>query len=282
MTAYKSEPKSVPDPFAAEALKPEEQIDLGRAALLIAKIEYPSLQIDTYLERLDQYAQAIDKKLVSRDADEIVDRINELLYDELSYRGNAENYYDPKNSFLNEVMERCTGIPITLSVIYIEVARRLGVPIEGVGMPGHFLVRCPALGDNGLIDPFHRGRRVSQAECEQLVASVYGQNAQLLPEHLRAVTKREILTRMLINLKNIYMSGGDAARALSMVDRILLLNPTSLNDLRDRGIIYFLLGRFSPALNDLERYLERAEEGPEAEGVRQYIARIKARMASLN
>jgi len=282
MKASKGKRKSADELFAAEALRPDPEIDLGRAALLIAKKEYPGLDVDYYLRRLDEIASSIEDRLltaqISRDSLKIIPIINEHLFDELSFRGSVENYYDPKNSFLNEVLDRRIGIPITLSVIYIEVARRLGLKMEGVGMPGHFLVRCQDI----ILDPFNKGRRLNETDCEQMLSGIYGEGTRLQPSFLRSVSKREILTRMLGNLKSIYISGGDNARALSIVNRTLLINPESLTELRDRGLINFALDRLTSALNDLEHYLERAPEGPEAEGVRQYLVRIKSRLATLN
>jgi regulator of sirC expression with transglutaminase-like and TPR domain len=286
MKASKGKRKSVYELFAAEALKPEAEIDLGRAALLIAKSEYPDLDPDLYLRKLDEIGEGIESRFQTAPADRsphmLAEKINEYLFQELSYRGNADNYYDPKNSFLNEVLDRRVGIPITLSVLYIEVARRLGFNVEGVGMPGHFLVKYRAGGEDVLIDPFNGGRRLSEADCEQLISGLYGQGAPLQPSYLCSVSKRDILTRMLGNLKNIYISGGDNARALTIVERILMLNPDSLTELRDRGLINFALNRLSAALMDLEDYLSKAPEGPEADSVRQYIMRIKSKIAMLN
>jgi regulator of sirC expression with transglutaminase-like and TPR domain len=286
MKATKGKRKSAGELFAAEVAKPESELDLGRAALLIAKSEYPGLDIDQYLQRLDTIAADIETHLRAaqsvRDPGTIIEAINELLFEELSFRGNVDSYYDPKNSFLNEVLDRRIGIPITLSVIYIELGRRLGLKVEGVGMPGHFLVKCVAGGQDILLDPFNRGRRLSEADCEQMLGGIYGEGARLQPSFLRVVDKREILTRILSNLKNIYISGGDNARALTIVERLLILNPDSLTELRDRGLINFALDKLSLALKDLEHYLEKAPEGPEAESVRQYLMRIKARLALLN
>ena len=176
MKASKGKRKSADELFANEALKPESEIDLGRAALFIAKSEYPGLNVDLYLRRLDEIAESIDERLPSaqsgRDPQKIIEQINEHLFEELSFRGNVENYYDPRNSFLNEVLDRRTGIPITLSVIYIEVARRLGLKVEGVGMPGHFLVRCHINNKDIILDPFNKGRSLTEADCEQLLSGV--------------------------------------------------------------------------------------------------------------
>jgi regulator of sirC expression with transglutaminase-like and TPR domain len=276
---------SIEELFSAEINKPDSDIDLGRAALLIAKGEYPSLDIETYLERFDQMASAIKELPGIKSTDDIEETINAIssyLFDELNFRGNKDNYYDPKNSFLNEVLDRKTGIPITLSVIYIEVARRLGIKVDGVGMPGHFLLKC-SIGEHDLLfDAFNAGKILTETECEQLLNNIYGEKAKFHPSYLKPVKKREILRRMLGNLKNIYISGGDSARALSIVERLLAIEPDSISEIRDRGLLNFNLNRLSASLKDLETYLAKCSEGPEAEAVRLYIARIKSKLASLN
>jgi regulator of sirC expression with transglutaminase-like and TPR domain len=286
MKAYRSEKKSPQALFAKELHKSDLELDLGRAALLIAKCEYPALDIEAYLQRFDQMAELLVKRLRTRTAQPsatiIIELINELLYQEQAFRGNTANYYDPKNSFLNEVLDRRIGIPITLSVIYIEIARRLGLKIEGVGMPGHFLLKYQQDGRDFYIDAFNQGRQVSEQECEQMLANIYGEGVSWNSSYLRVVSKKEIVSRMLSNLKNIYVSGGDYARALTIIERLLLIKPDSLAELRDRGLINFRLERFSAALNDLETYLAQISEGPEADNVRQYLNRIKSRLASLN
>jgi regulator of sirC expression with transglutaminase-like and TPR domain len=287
MKPLRREKKSAHEQFAAEVRKSEPELDLARAALLIAHCDYPALDVESYLVRLDEIAETISQRLRALHGDaepatiSIIHEINDILYSEIGLRGNAESYYDPKNSFLNEVLDRRLGIPITLAVIYIEIGHRLGLNIGGVGLPGHFLVKCVAE-EEFIIDAFNGGRRLYEEDCRQLLVNIYGENAQLQPAHLRMVSKREILARMLSNLKNIYITGGDNARALAIIERILLVTPDSINEIRDRGLLNFKLSRFSAALKDLEYYLTRNPEGPEAESVRHYIARIKSSLASLN
>src|ERR1051326_1273477 len=195
MKAYRGEKKSSRELFAAEALKPEQEIDLGRASLLIAKSEYPELDVESYLQRLDQIAGEISNRLPAHSStgqasvQKIIEQINEHLYRDLSFRGNEDSYYDPKNSFLNEVLDRRIGIPITLSVIYIEVARRLGIKVEGVGLPGHFLVKCQVDNEEILFDAFNGGRRLSESDCEQLVKNIYGDSTKFDRSLLRSVSK---------------------------------------------------------------------------------------------
>jgi regulator of sirC expression with transglutaminase-like and TPR domain len=289
MKPLRGEKKSPQKLFAAEVQKSEAELDLGRAALLIAYCENPSFDLEYYQQRLDQIAEAISKRLRAisataslTDADLIIANINDYLFNELGLRGNSDKYYDPRNSYLNDLLDRRLGIPITISVLYLEIARRLGLAMGGVGMPGHFIVKCLAPGQECFIDPFNGGRRLSEKDCEQMVANIYGDSSRVPPDFLRVVSKKEILVRMLSNLKNIYVSGGDNAHALAVIERILLINPNSLAEKRDRGLLNFRLGRFSAALKDLEFFLAQIPEGPEAESVRMYIARIKTSLASLN
>ncbi|MCS6886498.1 MAG: tetratricopeptide repeat protein [Acidobacteriota bacterium] len=268
---------TVVDEFKQEVQRAEPKINLAYCALLIAKNEYPKLEPQQYLSRLDEMAAELCKLVPSPQ----FDSINWYLFDKLGFSGNRKNYYDPKNSFLNEVLDRKLGIPITLSIVYLELAFRLNIEAEGVGLPGHFLVRVttPQL----LLDPFNKGKRLSEADCHTLVKQIYGEKFQLRPEHLRTVTKLEILARMLSNLKNIYVSTNDSIRALKIIDLALALNPKSFIDLRDRGLIQFQLGNYSQSLDDLTAYLNNAApDQADTEIVKKCILRAKAKLAALN
>ncbi|KAF0249096.1 MAG: hypothetical protein FD167_1503 [bacterium] len=272
--------------FAVEILKPDIEADLGRAALLMAKCEYPSLDVDFYLSHLDEIANAINSSLPQNAAliNPIlsIKQINEYIYEELAFRGNKENYYDPRNSFLNEVLVRRLGIPITLSVFYMELARRLGLKIEGIGMPGHFLVKCYTEDQEIILDAFNQGQILDETDCQQLVNNVYGSDIKLKPSFFRTVSKKEILIRMLNNLKNIYLSSSDHPRALATIERLLLLTPKAINEVKDRGLVYYRLGKYSLAITDLEFYLTYAPKGQETEIVRKNLQKIKSEIASLN
>ena len=175
-------------------------------------------------------------------------------FDEQGFAGNQSEYYDPRNSLLNHVLDRRTGIPITLSVVYIEVGRRAGLRVEGVGLPGHFIVRVGDDDGAALVDPFH-GTTIDEDDCQQRLDIVYGGQVPLTDEHLRATSTHEILVRLLRNLKAIYTQSQLYARALAVVERILLLAPHALDERRDRGLLLAQLGRFSPAIADLQTYL---------------------------
>jgi regulator of sirC expression with transglutaminase-like and TPR domain len=272
--------------FAEETLKPEDKVDLGRAALLIAKCEYPNLDVDFYLSLLDEIAEAIKskthQKVASLNPLLLIQKINEHIYEDLAFQGNKENYYDPRNSFLNEVLVRRLGIPITLSVFYMEIARRLGLKMEGVGMPGHFLMKCFLEDKEIILDAFNQGQILDKEDCQNLLTTVYGKEIELKPSYFRSVSKKEILIRMLNNLKSIYISSSDHSRALATIERLLLVTPNSINEIRDRGFINYRLSKYSLAIRDLEFYLTQSPKNQDSEIVRKSLQKIKAEIASLN
>jgi regulator of sirC expression with transglutaminase-like and TPR domain len=268
--------------FALEALKAESELDLGRAALLMAKCQYPKLNVELYISQFDEIAGIISNRLSSKNPLLIIKNINEYFFQELAFQGNKENYYDPRNSFLNEVLVRRLGIPISLSVIYMEVARRLGLKIDGVGLPGHFLVKCKIEDQEIILDPFHQGKELSQTDCQALLTTIYGSGIELKPSFFRTVSKKEILIRMLNNLKNIYISGNDPARALITLETLLILTPQATNEIKERGIINYRLGKFSQSIKDLEFYLQHSPKTVETDNIRKFLNQIKLEFASLN
>ncbi len=212
--------------FQHIASRPDDEIDLAAAALLIAEVEYPGLDVAHYLTLLDGMADAVRKRGGPPTADPgpLLAALNHHLYEELGFRGNEEDYYDPKNSFLNEVIDRRIGIPITLSVIYLEVGRRVGLELDGVSFPGHFLVRH-GVGEGIVIDPYHNGLALDREELEERLKRAIGQETQLSPEHLQLASKRNILTRMLNNLRGIYQRSGDLVRERGCLEKLAILNP---------------------------------------------------------
>jgi regulator of sirC expression with transglutaminase-like and TPR domain len=203
--------------------------------------------------------------------------LNLVLFVEEGFRGNAGDYYDPKNSFLNEVLDRKTGIPITLSVLYLEVARRAGLTLEGVGFPGHFLVKWPGEdpADDVLIDPFNQGEVIPADEFPNWVRRRHGERFRFHPDMLAAVSKRQTLQRMLNNLKAIYWKQGEYPSCLEVVERLVILDPGSPSEIRDRGIIYSQLECFSQALADLERYLQALPSAQDAKAVREQALKLR-------
>jgi regulator of sirC expression with transglutaminase-like and TPR domain len=278
----KQQPALTRNRFAECLALPDEQINLAEAALLIAAEEYPRLDVAAYLDKLDRIADlARDRLTAGVGASDYITAINATLFEDYGFQGNRDNYYDPRNSFLNEVIDRRVGIPITLSVLYIEVARRIGLAIEGVGLPGHFVVRHQAAEETIYIDPFNSGRVLGEMGCAELVAEMSGGRRVLEPEHLRPVTRKQLLTRMLSNLLGIY-ARSDHRRALGVIERILILQPNSPAHVRDHGLLLALVGQTAQALAALERYLKMEPEAADAELVREQIKTIKQDSAKLN
>lgn len=243
--------------FYQEIHQPDEQIDLAKAALYIAQEAYPTLEVDRYLSTLDTIADRIREQLPSEPYPlKILQTINHHLYDDLKFVGNTTDYYDPRNSFLNDVLDRRTGIPITLSVVYLAVAQRIEFPMVGIGMPGHFLIRPVQEEMEIFVDPFHQGEILFPQDCRDRLTQLYGQPIEMQPQFLAAVTTRQLLARMLTNLKGIYLNQGKLSQALAAIERILLLFPDAPFELRDRGILYFHMQRSIEARQDLEAYLD--------------------------
>jgi regulator of sirC expression with transglutaminase-like and TPR domain len=199
--------------------------------------------------------------------------LNALLFGEEGFRGNEASYYDPRNSYLNQVLERRLGIPITLSLVYVEVGRRARLPLSGVGFPAHFLVAYEAE-PRLIIDPFTCGRLLSASDCQQLLWQAFGSSARLEPAHLAASSPREILARLISNLKVAYQRAGDLQRALRASEQLSVVWP-SATELRDRGLMRFRLADFRGATADLGQYLEFEPAAPDAEAIRRQLALIR-------
>jgi regulator of sirC expression with transglutaminase-like and TPR domain len=264
-----------------------ERIDLARAALTIARIAYPDLDAGRSLQALDTLAGAVRAQTHPAHApEEAAVRVSTYLFHECGFRGNAEDYYDPRNSFLCDVLERRTGIPISLSVVLIEVAARVGVALEGVGFPGHFLVRVRGARQAMLLDPFFGGREVHAPELlgrYRAFLGARGREVERLPsEALATATPAGILARMLRNLLRVYLEREDHAHALASVDLLLVLLPDAAEEVRLRGLLYEQLECFSAALDDLRRYLDLAPTAPDAADVRARISRLARAAAALH
>ena len=261
----------------------ETAIDLGTAALTIAVSDYPNLDIAAYLSRIDALATIAAGRLGS-DADvyRSIATLNFVLFQEHGFCGNREDYFDPKNSFLNEVLDRKTGIPISLSVLYIEVAKRIGLALWGVGFPGHFLVKYVSDEEEIVIDPFNQGEILSQQNLEMTLHRLYGAKIAFDAGLLEPISKKQILRRMLNNLKIIYLKQNDLIKGLSIVDRLILLDPASGEDIRDRGLIYLQLECFKQALEDLETYLRLAPHAEDAHAIRKQVTALTKKVAQIH
>jgi regulator of sirC expression with transglutaminase-like and TPR domain len=244
--------------------------ELAPAALAIALIEYPALDPGPYLNRLDRMGEQAGMRLsTAADAPrELSVRVfNEFLYDELGFTGNREHYDDPRNSFLNEVLDRRTGIPISLAVIYLEVARRAGLRVSGINFPGHFLLRAdePPGAEGLIVDPFHGGAVLSEYDCRQLLRRHVGEEAAFDRGLLAPATRHDIVVRMLVNLKRLYVRMRSFPQARFVSTLLLAIDPSAISELRDRGLLAYHLDDFAAALRDLEEYLRLAPKSDPAE-----------------
>lgn len=262
--------------FYREIQQPDDQIDLERAALYVAQEEYPTLDIDAYLNALDTMAADIEERLPAEAYPlKVIQTINQYLYNDLGFTGNTADYYDPRNSFLNQVIDRRKGIPITLALVYLAIARRLDFPMAGVGLPGHFLIRPTHEEMEVFVDAFHQGEILFPQDCQERLEQLYEHPVNLRPEFLATVTARQFLTRMLTNLKLIYLNQGDLHKTLAATERLLLLVPNAPDQLRDRGILYYRLDRWSESRQDLSDYLALAPMARDAEVVRQLLEQME-------
>jgi regulator of sirC expression with transglutaminase-like and TPR domain len=269
----------------------EERIDLARACLMIAQDAYPGLDVERYLGDLERMAIRLRARLPrAGGAEESVVALNQFLYGDLGYWGNTEDYYDPRNSYLNEVLERRTGIPITLGIVYMELGRRVGLPLEGVSFPGHFLLRLKLRGGTLVLDPFAGGAPQAEDELRRRLGRVIPDRARggeplaelPLDPFLEPASKRQILARVLRNLKGIYREADKPERMLEVLNRMLVVSPEAHGELRDRGYLYQRLECWRPAMKDLSDYLEREPDAPDLDDVRASLFDLSARCARLN
>lgn len=294
--------------------RPEATIDLARAALAIALSDYPDLDIAACVAHLDQVSIKVARRLgndagvypVARTVRAVakvsapkvpgavgesssrdgvyrsIAALNHVLFEQEGYHGDRDNYFDPKNSFLNQVIALKRGIPITLSVLYMEVGQRIGLRLQGIGFPGHFLVKYADGQGEIIIDPFNRGEIRSLTSLKKLLQELYGGRIAFHPSLLDAVSKKQILRRMLNNLKATYLRDHDLVKGLAVVQRLLILEPNSAADLRDRGALYLKLECFNQALEDFERYLRLAPEAEDSPEVKERVIDLKKQVQQIH
>jgi regulator of sirC expression with transglutaminase-like and TPR domain len=264
-------------------LASREPVPLARGALLIAKEEYPDLNVDHYLDRLSELAREAEPIVnAGNDTVEKVQLLSHFLFEQKGFDGNRDAYSDPRNSFLNDVIERRLGIPITLSVVYLEVGRRLGLNLYGVSFPARFLVKAVDERGELLIDPFSSGIILTLEQVKARLTEIYRQPVELHPAMLKSAGARQILMRMLRNLQAIYSEASDWARSLSALDRILMLDPRAVEELAERGQVYERLECFKAALDDFQSFLSLAPEHPAAEAVREAVLRLVRQVSLIN
>lgn len=278
--------------------------DLLPAALAIARVEYPSLETEPYLAAVDQMGRdaAVRLEGVSDGPAAAVAALNEYLYDEEGFSGNRDSYDDPRNSLLNEVLDRRTGIPISLAVIYMEVAKRAGLHVAGINFPGHFLLRAAGAipGEDLIIDPFHGGALLSELDCRQMLRNHVGDEAAFDPALLAPATRHDVIVRMLVNLKRLYVKMRSFPQARFVSTLLLSVDPSAFGELRDRGLLAYHLEDFASALKDLEEYLrlaprdtdsaeddeseddEDADDDDETPSVISHVKALRRRVAGFN
>ena len=271
--------------LAALLSLPDDAIDLAQASLLIAREEYPDLQVGDYLARLDEMGRMLRSRL--RGGEGFVSQVahmNRLLFDEMGFRGNREDYHDPRNSFLNDVLDRRIGIPVSLSTVYLEVGKRVGFRLAGVSFPAHFLVRHtgPGAPADVLIDPFNGGAIVTENDCRKRLHEMYRGQLPFRKEFLRRARNREILRRMIGNLSQIYQSERDYHRALRVQHLLLYLDPGNHEAVRDRGFFYYRLACFAQAARDLDDYLKAVPGAPDASLIRERLKALRALSPTMN
>ncbi len=270
--------------FHRLAASPEPSIDLIEGALLVAKDEYPDLDLAACRARIDALADAAGPVIEAAGSNPfaVIDAINTYLFRDLGFRANQDDYFDPRNSYINDVLDTRRGIPITLSILYMAVAARAGFPVVGVGFPGHFLVRYVGEDREILIDPYHGGTVLMPEDCRRLLRATFRRDVPVDPRFLQAVSTRQVLARMLNNLKHIYMKREDHDRALRVIDRLVSLCPDDAHHVRDRGIVHFRLANLESATTDLERYVALRPDATDAEKCRRRIRSIRRLTAMLN
>jgi regulator of sirC expression with transglutaminase-like and TPR domain len=274
------------DPWDALSALDDDEIPLLRATLLIARDEYPDLDIEAYESICRDYESQLKPHIDALHDDQPrLAALNRFLFDELGFSGNQQDYYDPRNSYLNDVMDRRLGIPISLGVIQMELARRMGVPLEGVSFPGHFLVRLPVDGGLLVLDPYHKGRSVDAHELKLRAKPHLGGNDiddQQLLQILAPATHRAILMRMLRNLKGLYSERETWDKALRCADRLVRLDPSQAEEVRDRGQLYLRVGHGKGARADLARYLKLKPDADDIDSVRAALIEAGGSSSRLN
>ena len=267
--------------FERMVASPEEDLDLGRTALLVAGEEYPELDVQANLAILDQFAEVVNKRApADLPPEERALHIGRYLFGELGYRGNSADYYCPDNSYFNRVLETRTGIPITLSLLFLEVARRIGIRCRGVGMPGHFLVGLE--GEEVYFDPFNGGVSLSPDDCRDLAVRLFGQRLSWNDGYLAPCTKYEFLFRLLNNLKVVYERTGAPEKAASAIQRMILVNPDAKDLHKDLAAMQFQQQQYRASIVSLETYLREANDARDASDVKSWVQSIRDTLNRLN
>jgi regulator of sirC expression with transglutaminase-like and TPR domain len=265
---------------------PDETINLAEAAMLIAAAEYPALDVDAGLARLEGLAAALKQRLrPDISAAEKIIFLNRYLFDELGFRGNSGSYYDPRNSFLNDVLGRKLGIPLTLAIVYMEIGRRIGLPLQGVSFPAHFLVKCPLREGAIVLDPYARGISLGFDDLKRRLREIDNSlepSRSVVAAMLAGAGNKDMLLRLLRNLKSIYVGQQAWLKALTVTEYIICVTPDLAEEYRDRGMFYLNLECFRAAQFDLKAYLTMLPTAQDADSVRSRLVDLQSVTARLN
>ncbi|HEX7150075.1 MAG TPA: transglutaminase-like domain-containing protein [Thermoanaerobaculia bacterium] len=263
--------------FEELARRPEPHLDLVEASLVIALEENPRIDVERYLGDVHAWADAVRERLAgSRDVGRLVETINHILFDEEGFHGENDDYYDPRSALLSEVMDRHAGLPITLSILYLELTRRVGIEATGVSLPGRFLVKFSGSFGQVVVDPFDGGRVLTTVELQKILDGVYGGGVRLREHHLRSFTPREILARELAQLKAAYLSQHELARAAASIDRLLILDDRDAYEVHDRAALAMQMHAYQQAIELFERYLLLMPHAEDRGRIREQIAYLRA------
>jgi regulator of sirC expression with transglutaminase-like and TPR domain len=276
-------PEDIRADFVQMVNRPDEALELARVALLVAAESDLEVDIDGELRQLEGWADELRSR-VTPDLNNLqkLARLRSFVFDDLGFRGDRRDYYSPSNSLLHQVMKRRRGIPLTLSIVFMELGWRIGIPFEGVAFPGHFLVRLPGEPRDLLLDPYKRGMMVHEEDCRQMLLESTGGRMSYDPTLTASVGKRDMVARLLHNLKGAYLRAGDDAQALAAVERLLVLSPDDPEEIRDRGLLLFRMQKYGAALESLNAYLASAAGAADHETIAGHVRTLRQLLASLN
>jgi regulator of sirC expression with transglutaminase-like and TPR domain len=261
--------------------RPDAEIDLARAALIVAAENDPLLDVDDEMAKLDRWAEELSRRIDPQwNSLQRLARLRTFMYEELGFKGDVQGYYSPANSLLHSVMSRRLGIPLTLSIVFMEIGWRIGVPFEGVGFPGHFLVRLTGEPGDLLLDPYDHGGSVHEEDCRRMIELTSGGTVPYDPSMIRSLGKRAMIARLLFNLKVACLKASDDTGALAAVERLLLLHPDDPPELRDRGLLLYRMDRYREARASLEAYLRARSDALDREVVERHLTALQMMLAS--
>ena len=264
------------DPFVSEwvsfAKNPNHNL-IEKCLKLAQILEYPELDISKYIQKIHELGNSLKLKIdVGKNPTYLISMLNEYLFEERGFLGNEEDYYDPGNSFLNVVLDKKTGIPITLSIIYSEVAKYIGLDLRIVGFPGHIIVKYK---DEIILDPFYHGRLLTIEDLEENLNRNFGEDVEFIPEYLNEATTEQLLARLLRNLKNAYTQSYAYDKAIRCADMILEIQPESTEEIRDKGILEERLLHYDKSLPLLNKYLELEPEADDVDFILELIKSVR-------